>query len=315
MKIGILTFHSALNYGAVLQAYASVHFLRSLGHDAYVIDHRNATIQQNYAVFRWDKDRANKEGVAYWIKFPVGALNRLGRYLAFRRFREKHLPLIPFSKAAEMDVLFIGSDQVWNKKLTAGADPVYYGSAFPEVRKIAWAASVGLSSIEEEDIRLIERNFSVISVREQALKNLIPGSILLSDPTMMLSADDWKVMVQPVKGKYILAYPMLHEEEVIEKARYLAEEMHLELRVLSPGIKLGSKWIQKASPDEFVSLFYNASYVVTSSFHGAVFTLLFKKPHLFIHHDDPRYDTLLETDLSQARATAKAFIDNNLKED
>ena len=314
MKIGILTFHSALNYGAVLQAYASVHFLRSAGHDAFVVDYKNSAINQNYTAFRWDRARAKAEGIVYWIKYPITALQRIWRGLAFRRFQKNYIPLIPFSKAAEMDVLFIGSDQVWNKKLTNGADPVYFGSTFSTVRKIAWAASVGLSSLEKEDIDLITGNFSAISVREQALNNLIPGSVLLPDPTTMLSADDWKEIVHPVKGEYLLAYPMLYTEEVIENARKIAAEKHLELKVLSPVIKLGSGWIQKASPDEFVSLFYNASYVVTSSFHGAAFTLLFKKPHLFIHHEDPRYDTLLETDLTQAKARAKAFIDNNLKE-
>lgn len=313
MKIGILTFHFALNYGAVLQTYASVRFLRSMGHEAFVIDYQNADIKKDYIPARWDKARAGQEGFRYRIKFPALVLRRFGRYLAFKRFRKRFLPVIPFPRASEMDVLFIGSDQVWNKTITRGADPVYFGNAVPGVKKIAWAASVGFGTLTEDDKRILRHNFEAISVREQAHVNLIPGSILLPDPTMMLSAEEWKELVRPVDGEYLLAYPMLYKEEVVERARQLADELHLELKVLAPGIKLGSGWIQKASPDEFVSLFCHASYVVTSSFHGAVFSLLFDKPHTFIFHDDPRYDTLLGTDMSRAKAVAEAFVNEHLK--
>ena len=177
---------------------------------------------------------------------------------------------------------------------------------------MAWAASVGKASLKREDLDRLQRNFSAISVREHALATLMPGSMVLPDPTMMLSPQQWEILVKPVKGSYLLVYPMLYQEEVMEKARVLSDDLHLEMKVLSPGIKLCSNWIQTAAPDEFVSLFYHASYVVTSSFHGAVFTLLFGRPHTFVYHDDPRYDTLLKSDLSKAADKAFAFIADSI---
>ena len=129
---------------------------------------------------------------------------------------------------------------------------------------------------------------------------------------MLLTAGQWESLVRPVKGSYLLVYPMLYKEEVLEKARALSKELNLEMKVISPGTKLRSDWIQTASPDEFVSLFYHASYVVTSSFHGSVFTLLFNRPHTLVYHDDPRFETLLKADFSQAAALAEGFLAKHL---
>ncbi|MBO4340131.1 MAG: polysaccharide pyruvyl transferase family protein [Bacteroidales bacterium] len=313
MKIGILTFHSALNYGAVLQSYASVCLLRSLGHEPYVIDYENPAIKQYSNPLAWDKERFRQDGIKYILKRPVLDVKRLRRACAFRRFRSQYLPMLPYSRAAEMDLLLVGSDQVWNKELTGGPDQVYFGNILPSVRKVAWAASAGKATLSAEDIRSIRQNFASVSVREQSLADLIPGSVLLPDPTMMLTADQWQRLVKPVEGSYVLAYAILHQDEVMENARAEAERNRMPLLVVSPGIKLGSSWIQTASPDEFVSLFRHAAHVVTSSFHGAVFTTLFDRPHTFVHHLDPRFSTLLQTDLQSARAAAASFLEDILQ--
>ena len=307
MKIGILTFHSAINYGAVLQTWASVRFLQSLGHEVSVLDYGKAD-----STFRWDKERLEKEGIKYVLKWPILVFRRFMIKQKFKNFQKRELPVLPYSKANEMDVLLVGSDQIWNKRFTGGADPVYFGDSNPGVRKVAWAASSGKASLSREDLDRIQRNFSAISVREHSLATMIPGSVLLPDPTMMLSVKQWEHLVHPVKGSYMLVYPMLYQEEVLEKARTMAGDLGLEMRVLSPAVKLRSDWIRTAAPDDFVSLFYYASYVVTSSFHGAVFSLLFGRPHTFIYHDDPRYDTLLKTDISEAAVVASAFAADHI---
>lgn len=313
MKIGILTFHTALNYGALMQTYASVRFLHSMGHDVYVLDYQNAAIKRAYSLFRWDKDRWETEGLRYLLKFPPTVISRFRRRRVFRRFIKKHIPVVPFCKASEMDAIFVGSDQVWNKTITGGADPVYFGDAVGNMKKVAWAVSSGQSSLSSADLEHIKSRFDAISVREKALSELIDGSTLLPDPVMMLSDSEWKRLSTPCEGKYLLAYPMMHQEEVMEKAERIAAKLHLEIKVISPRIKLGSGWLQDVSPELFVSLFSNASYIVTSSYHGAVFSLLFDIPHTFIHYNDPRYDTLLETDFPAAKSAAERFVKEALQ--
>lgn len=309
MKIGILTFHNALNYGAVLQTYASVQFLRSLGHEVFVVDYRNPYIEAVYHPFHFDPQRLEGEGIKYLLKYPPKVLRKMRKAAAFKRFVKQHLPLCPCSDAEKMDVLLVGSDQVWSKRQTDGKDPAYFGELFPAVPKVAWAASADRTLPDATDVRELLDNFSAISVREQALADRIPGSTLLPDPTMHPDVGVWRKLVQPVKGRYLLAFPMKHEHEVLKKARRLAQEKGLTLKVVSPYIKIGSHWIQTASPEAFLSLIHSAEYVVTSSFHGAVFTLLFDRPHTFVYHEDPRFDTLLQTDRAQAASKAKEFLD------
>lgn len=312
MRIGILTYHSSLNYGAVWQTWASVQFLRSLGHEAYVVDYRNGTDAKFYDPFRFDAERARKEGLKYLIKLPALVYARSRKALVFKRFVCKRLPLLPFPEAGKLDVLLVGSDQVWNKQITGGRDPVYFGEILSDVKKVAWAASAGRTVLEEADIQVLLRNFAAIGVREQSLANLIPQSTLVPDPTMIIGPEEWEKLVHPVKGKYLLAFPMLHEKEVMELARRKAREMQLELKVVTSFVKFRPHWIQAASPEEVLSLIKSAEYVVTSSFHGAVLTLRFGRPHSFVYHDDPRFNTLLSTELPGAPARAKAFLDRVL---
>ena len=311
MRIGILTFHNAQNYGAVLQAYASVRFLQSLGHQVYVVDYRNRSIESYFNPFYWERARSKKEGLKYAVKYPFIVWAKIRRSLVFNRFVHQRLPLCSLSEANNLDLLLVGSDQLWNKKLTSGVrDAVYFGNAFPKVRKVTWGVSAGNTIPDADEIQMLRKNFVAFSIREQCLADMIPHSILLPDPTLMLDAGEWKRLVRPVNGnKYVLAYPMAYEEEVVESARQKAGEMGFDLKVILPIIKLGSSWIQTASPEEFLSLFYSAEYVVTSAYHGAVFSLLFERPHTFIHHGDPRFDTLLSSGLSSAAVRAKQFLD------
>lgn len=308
MRIGILTLHSALNYGAVLQTFASVRFLQSLGHEVWVVDYRNAYVSKCYHAFSWDSALFGEEGLMYLLKYPLRAFARLRRQLVFKRFVHRRLPLCPLSGAGELDLLLVGGDQVWNTQITGGKDPVYFGELFPSVRKAAWAASTGKTMPTRDEIQLLTKNFAAISVREESLAAVLPRSVVLPDPTLLLSPKEWKKIVHPVQGRYLLAYPMAFREEVVEVAQQKARELGLPLLVVSSALKSDASWIHAASPEDFLSLVCGAGYVVTSSFHGAVFSLLFERPHTFIYHDDPRFDTLLSTDRSRAAERAAAFL-------
>ena len=131
MRIGILTFHYACNYGAMLQTYATQEFLRSMGHDVCVVDYRNKSVEEGYAAWNFKIDL---------LKTLPRAFSRAMRNSRFRHFMKECLVLSkdPFDS---FDVLLFGSDQIWNEIITGGFDKIYWGDFTTKARKVAWAAS------------------------------------------------------------------------------------------------------------------------------------------------------------------------------
>ena len=154
MKIGILTFHCAHNYGAVLQCYALLQYLRSLGHEALIVNYRPEYLLKPYTIV---PDLGNTSLVGkikillnFILSFPV----RVIRYKGFEKFIDKYLLLSKVVDRASIDSLacniyIIGSDQVRNPKITEGFDDVYWGNFVvrKNVKKITYAVSIGLSNL------------------------------------------------------------------------------------------------------------------------------------------------------------------------
>lgn len=298
MKIGTLTFHSADNYGAMLQAYALPKAVRTLGYDCQVIDYRHRIITKGVEV-EWPRTLIQKHGP---IKGTVKALNRwkLGWFkkerkdVKFNRFMEKQLPLThkiyrdPAElKELDFDTVLFGSDQIWNPELTGGFSPEYFGQGISG-RKIAYAASSGTDSVPAEALPLL-KEFSALGIREQGLTETLRSTGLAAttvlDPVLLLTREDWRAMAAPLPkglkaGKYIFIYTF-DEWPVYDLARCISREEGLPMVIL--------RWcgrhdrfndmiqIPNCSPAEFVSLVDNAAVVCTSSFHGTAFSVLFGK--------------------------------------
>lgn len=312
MKIGILTFHYPWNYGAVLQAYASVQILREMGHEPVVLDYRNPTVERNGRVLYWDANRFRHEKL-YVLKFLPLCVRRAARAIRFRWFRRHYLPLRPFGE--KVDAYLVGSDQVWNAGQTGGMDPVYTGLKFPKgVPVISWVASAGPSTLSEESVAAIKERFTAISVREKPLQDLFPGSTLLPDPTLMAPPQTWEPLLKRARRRrYILAYPMIREHEVLDSARWKAAKMQLPLKILSNRPSLYLRRHIAASPRKVLTMLHGAEHIVTSSFHGAVFAGVFQRPLTLVSDPlDPRFDAL-KADPEQGLADAKQFLEKALK--
>lgn len=298
MKIGTLTFHSADNYGAMLQAYALPQAVRSLGHDCQIIDYRHRTITRGVEI-EWPRQLIRKHGP---LKGIIKAVNRwhLGWFkkdrkdVKFNHFLEKYLPLTnrifrdPSElKELDFDAILFGSDQIWNTELTGGFSPEYFGQDIPG-RKIAYAASSGTDSVPEEALPLL-KSFSALGIREQDLTETLKREGLsvqtVLDPVLLLTPEDWRSIEAPLpkgleKGKYIFIYTF-DEWPVYELARKISKEERLPMIIL--------RWcgrhdrfndmiqIPNCSPEEFLTLLDNAAVVCTSSFHGTAFSVLFGK--------------------------------------
>jgi len=281
-KAGILTFHNAENYGAALQTYALMKTLDSLGLDARVVDYRNR------GVFI----RNLLKNLFYLGTFQ----NPIRNHQNFRQFQEHILNLTGETyhrrKAFEQDVeqfdlLFFGSDQIWNPDLANGFDPLYFGAFAANARKIAYAASLGKDEItpeERERLNALVQNLDDVGVREETMLPLIDReSTCVVDPCMLLSADDWREIGDRsvIKRNFLFVYQLFSNPQIIETALALQAKLDQEVMLLSPYplprrhkglVKLG-----RITPNEFIAYFDRAGAVLSDSFHGTLFSILFKK--------------------------------------
>ncbi|MFA4046420.1 polysaccharide pyruvyl transferase family protein [Prevotella sp. PCHR] len=291
MKIGILTFHRAVNYGAILQCYALYTALKQLGYDVDVIDYRQPVIEENRHNLRWKHIWNNRlhwgNIYRYLKKYPY----RKRICVNFQVFGKQYLRFTPkctgVSISKNIDLYLIGSDQVWTIVHTGGYDPVLWGmfDRFPNSKVCGYAISSNVASIEAIDKTLLRKSisqFSILSVREQTIKDMLseysqkPIRVDL-DPTLLLSSQSWSELTDESWGKrgdYIVTYQARHlpskESFLYEQACVLAS-------------KIGTTNIIDLStynytPQEFVSIIKHARYVITSSFHGTVFGLIFHQP-------------------------------------
>ena len=296
MKVGILTFHNAYNYGAVLQTYATQEYVRGLGHEVEVIDYHNRKIDLSYEnrKFRLRSFLRNS------YIFPLYLLEKYyywKRRKAYRIFFEKYISLSSNRYEqddkiflGDYDVVLIGSDQLWNKKLTGGLDAIYWGQfeTRPTTRIAAWSVCMNymvLTETEKDTIKSYLSNFTAISVREDELQNFISKLTtqevhLTLDPTLLLTRTQWTALCRPIKEKgYVVVYAVRKEKETVEFARKIAEKQGKPLVILRPY----SNWYftkenkEYGGPVEFLSYINNADMVVTSSFHGTVFSYIFHK--------------------------------------
>ncbi|MBR5564887.1 MAG: polysaccharide pyruvyl transferase family protein [Roseburia sp.] len=320
-KIGILTFHNAHNYGAVLQAYALKTKLNRMGHEASVLNYQNKYIARNYRKVlhidfwkrdilpsRWGKVVREVRDVFYGLKEWQKQWNVFEEFIADKLLdgdtRQLSLEEVV---AKDCDVYVLGSDQIWARELTHGMDPAYFGQFAPKKKKISYAASVPNGSVPENEKPFFKQylqSLSHISVREeklaQSLRDLTGREInTVIDPTLLLEREDYEPLLyeKPLKqGDYVFAYFVVENETVSRCAKKVAELLGCELIELhykkTPTI-CGKNMIFDAGPSEFLTYIRDAKMVVTNSFHGTVFSILFQKKFYSVYKENGRIDNLL----------------------
>lgn len=279
----ISTFITWKSYGAVLQATALNRFLNEQGYDAYTIDYEFQDIDRSKPGY-WEKKlvdglrdviskrhkRRSKAFIRKWIRLThayenMGALDCLDN----------------------VDVTFVaGSDQIWNATL---CHDYFFLRFVNKGKKVSYAASMGNLSVPEKNRDKFERylrEMDRISVREAAMLPVIEGVVQHPcerhiDPTMLLSQEEWIKCERPYlqKKPYILVYPLYWNSAYNEMLRCLHRETHVEVVTLSASRNVFcTKRIVDADIGQFLYLIHHAQGVVTSSFHGAVFSLIYNKP-------------------------------------
>lgn len=298
MKIGILTYHRAHNYGAMLQAYATKTFLQSKGHgDVRIMDYEPEDNKYHYAVF--DKHTFSKLDILRKAKFLIRKnffwmLRKQQRRKAFVEFYNKYLT--PFwNKDEQLDVLIYGSDQIWNiddKKSLKEQDICYFGdNTLHAHRKIAYSASMGMvksTPTLDDIVRTCMTNFQAVSVRETVLRDYIKSVVpdmnvhVTVDPVFLLSKEQWEQLIvekEPME-KYILVYNLRGEPVIDQLARRMQSKSGYAIKRLTFDVSTWPKkeYLDLADPRTFLWLIKNAECVVASSFHGIAFSIIFHTP-------------------------------------
>ena len=303
MKIGILTFHCAHNYGAVLQAFALQEQLASWGHKVEVIDYRPKYLVEPYKVLS-EKSFKSSSPIRLSkdiVKYLLTVKRKKKRFVNFSEFINKNLNLSQETSGDSIptyDLYVVGSDQVWNYKMTKG-DKIYFGGfSIPEnARLISYAASMEATEINGNEAILIQYALNVftgISVREDILVDLLqpltPKNISsVLDPTLLVNRKVWsKLATPPQRKKYILVYQVRTKPQTLEIAKKIAREIGVEVVELGAVVKTLPQAFRRETESiaQWVGWFENATFVVTTSFHGTAFSVIFNKPFYTVQLND-----------------------------
>ena len=304
MKVGVVTFHSANNYGAVLQTWALQRVLRDLNITTGVINYHPDIIDGLYDPMKLRRGLSRN-----LLRFKLYLRNRksLIRYNKFQSFLKKNINLIGDYRTYKelvdaklnLDAYIVGSDQVWNPTHIGGYDPAYY-LEFAEnaCKKISYAASLGTDYIVSKhkgDMEKALQSFTAISVRERSIQTAIselahkPVEIVL-DPTLLLNKEDYEEIKvkSKYKGPYILVYSIEKNPELIEFANKISVSLGIPIlqRRPSKGLINQLEPFYTSDAGEFLGHIEAASYVITNSFHGTVFSILYGKPFVSMLHTD-----------------------------
>ena len=306
MKIGILTFHFAKNSGAVLQTYALQQTLNKLGHDAYVIDYIPDTMEKKE--YKKYKVVPNKKNLPIKVKIKVvwrliyNFFTIANRITAYENFIKNNLKLTKKVNKEELktlnfDAYIVGSDQIWNEEITVGFDDAYFG-AFIDKNKakvISYAASLGGNQVDdEEEFKILLQKLDAISLREkdsvEFVNQYIDKEVVdVLDPTLLISQEEWteKFDLRYNGKKFVLFCIINQNQKDLDFAQQLSQKDSLELILLRDynNIKNFNLKTIINTPIEFLRLIKNAEYVVTDSFHGIVFSIIFKKQFFVIERE------------------------------
>lgn len=325
MRIGILTHELKYNYGGILQNYALQQALKKLGHEPVTIDYK-----QEIGLTTKIKSLAKRFIARYIFRknikvkgWPsVDDSNIIQQYT--RGFVEKYITTTDRIKLSELakfkdnfNAIVVGSDQVWRPRYFGKQIYEMFLKSFPDtIPKIAYAASFGVDYWEFTDkqtaiCRELAQRFKAISVREASgvglcKTHLNTDAVHVLDPTILLDKDDYIKLVKqentPSPGKGIMAYVLDKSPEKDAIIQAVSKRLGLpSFSVMPKSTFANSDCIDNCTfppVTSWIRGFMDADFVVTDSFHGTVFSIIFNKPFISIGNKNrglDRFASLLET--------------------
>lgn len=300
MKVAVITRHAVQNYGSLLQAFATQQVIEALGHTCEVVDY----VRDDESIARMESTLLRRK--PQWYAHPLKrwaylALRRPESMVAGWRFNRERNKWLHLSKRyhsleqlktdkPQADLYMTGSDQVWGP-VADGSDDSAYCLSFtaPADRRIAYAASFGRPELTEGQcvfFREYLKTYRAITVREQSGVGIIESLGLsgkqVLDPTLLIDAHGWdRYIDKAIHGRYVLIY-QLHNDPLLSRyAKCVAKQKKLPLLRISAAfhqISRGGRMVWAPRAGAFLALVKHAECLITDSFHGTVFALLFHTP-------------------------------------
>lgn len=307
--VGIVTFHNAHNYGAVLQAYGLKRKLELMGVKTEFIQDKHNSVSKKYKLFPSFNIRTLPNYAKSLVYLVLNYKKKKARYDAFEYFINKFLPSYDLNNGKRnYSSIVLGSDQIWNFGITGGCKDIYFGINENIVtnKVISYAASMGKAMVKSNfttEFKTKVGNLNKIGVREKSLGEMIKSEFDLEyfinlDPTLLLERSEWdKLSHNNYKNDdYLLVYEVEKNTNTNSVVKLIASKLGLKIKVIDS--KFNKKSNDIVSPQDFISLFKNAKFVVTTSFHGTVFSIINEVPFYTIKFNngiDVRSSSLLSS--------------------
>lgn len=303
MRAGVLTFHAAHHYGAQLQAYALARAIAECGVEAEIIDYVRDDTRDARRLVRPVHSPMDVLANLHTLMHRSDLKRRLERFDAFVNTRMPHSARAYrtyaelASDAPVYDAYVCGSDQIWNPQIfrEQDFDPAFFAAFAQRGRKIAYAPSFGLPDLplaHHAALKSLVQGFAALSVRERNGETILADvcgreSVTVLDPTLLLGGDQWREIASPVRAEkpYLLCYFISDPAQYAADVQAVASAKGLRIVSLCGArrtVRGTRQAILDAGPEEFLGWIARASHVMTDSFHGTIFSILFDRPfHTF----------------------------------
>lgn len=337
MKIALLNLPVDNNYGGHLQRYALMKVLQDMGHD---VTHINLRVGYSLPWYKKPLSYTKRFVLRYLLGrnvkiFVERDLKRkdVEQCIATEPFYQRYIkhtkPITDIKKLKKLqgyDAYIVGSDQVWRKQMAKE----YLYSMFLDfvrglkVKKIAYGVSLGVSENELSDkeirqLSILYNKFNAVSVREDSALELFkyygwnrPQAIQVLDPTMLLQMDDYVHLIKSGNTRQspgnLFCYILDKTEEIDDIIYAKAKELGLNPFFLCIKDK------ELVSVEQWLRSFWDSEYVITDSYHGVVFSIIFNKPYLLIRNEvrgNARFDSILKLN-QQSLPVDKKNVDLNM---
>lgn len=323
MKIKTITTWADYNYGASLQAYALLTYLQKHGHEAELIQYLPPYQTRMYD-YGWvnPESRASRYAMTRVLYRVAKFAQRQTTLRRKRVFDEFNFRTIRTTDAVyrsyeelkanppEADLYVVGSDQVWNVLYEAGRDPAFFLEFVRNGRKASYAASFSYLDLDEANRKRIAASltgFEAVSVREYQGRDLLQTmgieSTWVLDPVFLLPLSEWNRLATDASGrcvpkeKYVLVYDFEGNDRLKAFVKEYARRNGWRICAITDKHPLtyADRNIRHAGPREFVRLIAGCEAVVSNSFHGTVFALLYHKPFFVFNRHRHRVNSRMES--------------------
>ena len=282
-KVKLLTIHWGLSYGAVMQTYATCKILEKLGHQVSVINLIHPKMRKFYTQLR------------SYLLFITDVQFGLFKKKYFKNLTEKKY-FIDRNAIIDADYIIVGSDQVWNRDLTGPIDLSFFVDFEENIPKISLASSFGKTNWTEnqcytEKVKMLLAQFKHLSVREDSGREILENvfnlkSTVLIDPTLAYGYYD-DLILNNKQVQSIYTFFIQRRDVNQEITNYISEDLCLPIFRHSR-----ISHYLKNTPRNWLTYIYNSKLVITDSFHGVVFSIIFKKQFVALCAEESKFSRI-----------------------